>query len=77
MLTRGIGARDLATGLAVALVPGGAALYTALAVRITADFGDCALFGSMITDRKARTKTIAVTAGWGLITALTWVLAAN
>ena len=63
-----IGARDLASGAAMLLAPGGTALRTALAVRVACDAGDAIGFG-LAVPRSSRAKVISVAAGWGLICA--------
>jgi hypothetical protein len=63
-----IGGRDLASGAAIMLAPAGAALRTALAVRVACDAGDAIGFGVAVP-RSSRAKVIAVAAGWGLICA--------
>jgi hypothetical protein len=50
------------------LAPAGAALRTALAVRVACDAGDAIGFGVAVP-RSSRAKVIAVAAGWGLICA--------
>ena len=63
-----IGARDLVSGAALMLAPRGAALRTALAVRVACDAGDAIGFGVSVP-RTARAKVVAVAAGWGVICA--------
>jgi hypothetical protein len=63
-----IGGRDFASGVAIMLAPAGAALRTALAVRVACDAGDAIGFGVAVP-RSSRAKVIAVAAGWGLICA--------
>ena len=50
------------------LAPPGAALRTALAVRVACDAGDAIGFGVAVPP-SSRAKVIAVAAGWGLICA--------
>ncbi len=45
-----VGARDLASGLVMALVPAGKPLQTALTVRVIADLSDAVIFGVGIPD---------------------------
>ena len=64
-----IGARDLLSGAAMMLAPTGAALRTALAVRVACDAGDAIGFGLAVPP-SSRPKVIAVAAGWGLVCAV-------
>jgi hypothetical protein len=74
-LARAVGARDTVIGLAMVFAPGGAALLTALWLRIGSDFADAAIFGLSVTDRSARTKTVAVAAGYGVLNVIALWLA--
>ncbi|PPK68909.1 hypothetical protein V5P93_001282 [Actinokineospora auranticolor] len=70
VLTRSIGARDLATGLAMAVAPAGAPLRTAIAVRVVADVVDAVGFGTGLPDASARGKSAAVAGAWAGLCAL-------
>lgn len=60
--------RDLASGVALAVAPSGPALRTAAAVRLAADFGDAALLAVTLPPER-RVKAVAVSVGWGALTA--------
>ncbi|MCF7550600.1 hypothetical protein [Pseudonocardia sp. WMMC193] len=67
VLTRAVGARDLASGVAVATAPTGRALELALGVRIGADLGDAVAFGLSDIPADAKKKTLAVSLGWAAL----------
>jgi hypothetical protein len=69
-LTRSVGARDIASGLAMAAAPSGHALRTALAVRVLSDLGDAVFFGLALRGKPQRTKAVGIAAGWGALCAL-------
>ncbi len=75
VLTRGIGARDLVSGLAMALAPTASGVRLAGLVRIGADLGDAIGMGSSLPDEDARRKAAAVAGGWGALTLLALWLA--
>jgi hypothetical protein len=64
---RPVGWRDAASGLALALAPAGPALRAAALLRVAADFGDAALLGATLPDRRARLGAVAVSVGWGAL----------
>ncbi|HEX6346032.1 hypothetical protein [Umezawaea sp.] len=68
-LTAAVGARDLVSGLAVALAPAGAPLRLALLARVAMDVGDAVLALSA-PDRATRNKVVAVALGWAAVNAL-------
>lgn len=61
--------RDVASGLALLAAPEGAALRTAAWVRMAADFGDAALLGVTLPGRGRRAGAVAVSVGWGALSA--------
>lgn len=61
--------RDAASGLAMVLAPDGDALRTAALVRIAADFGDAVLLGGTLP-RERRVTAVAVSVGWGTLSAV-------
>ena len=61
--------RDMAGGLALLAAPEGPALRTAAAVRMAADFGDAALLGATLPGRGRRAGAVAVSVGWGALSA--------
>ncbi|TDQ01088.1 uncharacterized protein DUF4267 [Labedaea rhizosphaerae] len=69
-LARSIGARDLASGLALAVAPSARATQVALAVRVLSDVGDAVVLGGHAPDADTRKKVVGVAAGWALLTAL-------
>lgn len=70
VLTRGIGARDLVSGLAMALAPTASGVRLAGLVRIGADLGDAIGMGTSLPDEDARRKAATVAGGWAALTAL-------
>ncbi len=70
VLTRAIGGRDLASGLAMALAPAGWPLKTAIGVRVGADIADLVVLGAGLPDQDSREKATMVAAGWGALCAL-------
>ncbi len=75
VLTRAIGGRDLASGIAMALAPAGNPLRTAIGVRVGADVADLAVLGSGLPDQNSREKATMVAAGWGALCALSLLAA--
>jgi hypothetical protein len=69
-LVRGIGARDIAIGTAMAFAPRGTALRVATAARVSADLADAFVFGSQPADRVRRMKMAGFAAGWALLCAV-------
>ena len=76
VLTRAIGGRDLASGIAMVLAPAGWPLRTAIGVRVGADIADLVVLGTGLPDQDSREKATMVAAGWGALCALS-VLAAG
>ena len=64
-LSRGVGARDLASGLAMVLARTPEARRTAIAVRVLSDVGDVVVFGTSLPSASARRKAAAVGVLWG------------
>jgi len=67
---RTLGARDLASGLAMVFAKGPKAMRVALAVRVASDLGDLVVLGSALRDKPERSKVMAVAGGWGALCAL-------
>ncbi|GAA2096797.1 hypothetical protein GCM10009801_66630 [Streptomyces albiaxialis] len=67
--------RDVASGLALLTAPDGDALRTAAWVRMAADFGDAALLGATLPGRGRRAGAVAVSVGWGALSA--WALVSS
>lgn len=75
VLTRATSARDLASGLAMALAPTAGGVRLAGVVRLAADVGDAVGMGLALPDRSARGKAAGVALGWGVLTAFALWLA--
>ncbi len=69
ILSTAVGARDLVSGLAVALAPAGAPMRLALMVRVAMDVGD-AVLGAASPDKATRNKVIGIALGWAALNAL-------
>lgn len=67
ILTRAIGARDTAIGLAMAFAPPGPARRTAVAARVASDLADAAVFGSALPEPDRRLTVAAIATGWGVL----------
>jgi hypothetical protein len=63
---RAIGVRDTASGLFLALAPGGA-LRGAVAVRVFSDFGDAVVCGFALPDTATIVKVAGLAAVWGVL----------
>ncbi|WP_156753805.1 hypothetical protein [Actinokineospora pegani] len=75
VLTRSIGVRDLATGLAMALAPAGAPLRGAIAVRVVSDLVDAVGFGTGLPSARARKNSALVAGGWAVLCGLSVIAA--
>jgi len=69
-LTRSIGVRDVATGLAMAFAPAGAPLRAAIAVRVASDTADAITFGTGLPDAGSRRNSARVAGAWAVLCAL-------
>lgn len=69
ILTRAVGARDTASGLAMTLATGRRATVTAIGIRVACDTADTILFGLTLPEPKSRGKAARVAGGWGLLCA--------
>ena len=67
MLTRAVGARDTALGLAMIAAPAGPARWLATATRVAADWSDAAAFGAGLGGRGTRGKVVGFAAAWGTL----------
>lgn len=68
-LSRSVGARDLASGLAMVLAPTATATRVAIAVRVASDLSDALVLGSTLPTASARRKAAAVGVLWGALCA--------
>jgi hypothetical protein len=66
-LTRGIGARDAAVGLAMVLAPAGTARRLVVGARVAADLGDAGAFAAGLAGRGSRAKVVGFAASWALL----------
>lgn len=73
-LTRAIGVRDAAIGLAMVAAPAGQARRLTTAARVLADWGDAAAFGAGLAGRPTRGKVVGFAAAWGALSLLAGVL---
>lgn len=69
-VTRTLAARDLASGLAMAVAPSRKAMRVAIGVRVAADVSDAVILSQALAGRPERNKILAVAGGWGLLCAL-------
>lgn len=70
VLAQSIGARDFASGLALAVAPTSRATQVALGMRVLSDIGDAVVLGRHAPDADTRKKVVGVAAGWAVLTAL-------
>ncbi|MCW2534566.1 MAG: hypothetical protein JWQ26_265 [Modestobacter sp.] len=73
-LTRAIGVRDAAIGLAMMTAPPGPARRLLTAARVAADWGDAGAFGAGLAGRGTRGKVVGFAAAWGALSLLAGVL---
>ena len=66
-LTRLVGVRDTAIGLAMVLAPPGAARRTAVGARVASDWGDAAVLGVALRGRGTRAKVVGFAVCWGAV----------
>ncbi|MEU9108275.1 hypothetical protein AB0D54_28880 [Streptomyces xanthophaeus] len=64
LLIRALGVRDAVIGAAMATVPEGAALRTAVLCRVAVDAGDALLFGTFLARRTERAKAASAALAW-------------
>ncbi|MVU77579.1 hypothetical protein GPX89_10045 [Nocardia sp. ET3-3] len=67
---RMIALRDLISGLALATLSDPRARRAAAIIRVASDAADTVVFAGALSGRAERAKTLAVTTGWGLLSAL-------
>jgi hypothetical protein len=70
LLSATVGIRDLVSGVAIVVAPGGGVLLAALGARVVLDAGDAAAFGRLLPTRAGRRKVAAVALAWGGVSAL-------
>ena len=73
-LTRALGVRDTAIGLAMVAAPAGRARQLVTGARVLADWGDAAAFGAGLAGRPTRGKVVGFAAAWGALSLLAGVL---
>ncbi|GHE07791.1 hypothetical protein [Klenkia taihuensis] len=66
-MTRLVGVRDTAIGLAMVLAPAGAARRAAVGARVASDWGDAAVLGVALRGRGTRAKVVGFAALWGAV----------
>jgi hypothetical protein len=69
-VVRTLAARDLASGVAMAVAPSRKAMRVAIGVRVASDVSDAVVLGKALAGRPERSKILAVAGGWGLLCAL-------
>jgi len=69
-VVRTLAARDLASGVAMAVAPSRKAMRLAIGVRVASDASDAVVLNRALAGRPERTKILAVAGGWGLLCAL-------
>jgi hypothetical protein len=69
-LSLAIGARDVASGLAMACAPTKAALDVATGVRVASDLGDAVIFGLALPEPGPRKKAVVAASVWALLCGL-------
>lgn len=69
-IVRTLAARDLASGVAMAVAPSRKAMRVAIGVRVASDASDAVVLSRALAGRPERTKILAVAGGWGLLCAL-------
>jgi hypothetical protein len=70
MFVRTLGARDLASGLAMLLARGRKAMRVAIAVRVASDAGDAVVLGRALRGKPERGTVLVVAGGWAVLCAL-------
>lgn len=70
LLWTALGARDVASGLAMAAAPDRRAMTGALAARVFFDLADAVLFGLLLPEPRYRRKVASVAGGWALACAV-------
>ncbi|HYQ62808.1 hypothetical protein [Actinophytocola sp.] len=69
-VVRTLAARDLASGIAMAVAPSRKAMRLAIGVRVASDVGDAVVLSRALAGRPEQKKILAVAGGWGLACAL-------
>lgn len=70
ILTRAIGTREIASGLAMATATTPESMRWALGVRVASDTADATLLAIHLRGRPERAKIVGVATGWGVLCAL-------
>lgn len=69
-VVRTLAARDVASGVAMAVAPSRKAMRLAIGVRVVSDAADAVVLNRALTGKAERKKILAVAGGWGLLCAL-------
>jgi hypothetical protein len=69
-VVRTLAARDLASGVAMAVAPSRKAMRLAIGVRVASDAGDAVVLSKAMAGRPEQKKILVVAGGWGLLCAL-------
>lgn len=69
-VVRTLAARDLASGVAMAVAPSRKAMRLAIGVRVASDASDAVVLSKALAGRPEQKKILAVAGGWGLLCAL-------
>jgi hypothetical protein len=69
-VVRTLAARDLASGVAMAVAPSRKAMRLAIGVRVASDVSDAVVLGKALAGRPEQKKILAVAGGWGLLCGL-------
>ena len=69
-VVRTLAARDLASGIAMAVAPSRRAMRLAIGVRVASDAGDAVVLSRALSGRPEQKKILAVAGGWAVLCAL-------
>ena len=69
-VVRTLAARDVASGIAMAVAPSRTAMRLAIGVRVASDVGDVVVLNRALAGRPELKRILAVAGGWGLLCAL-------
>jgi hypothetical protein len=69
-VVRTLAARDLASGIAMAVAPSRKAMRLAIGVRVASDAGDAVVLSRALAGRPEQKKILAAAGGWALLCGL-------